>query len=107
MAAIPATSPSFPSSGGGHHGGMGLGEIIGLIIVGLIVGALGRLFHPGVDSMGILMTIAIGIASALLVGWLVGGGILGFILAGIVPFVRVRLSSRLVYPRTATNRNYN
>ena len=60
---------------------MGIGEIIGLIIVGLIVGALGRLFHPGVDSMGILMTMAIGIASALLVGWLVGGGILGFILA--------------------------
>jgi uncharacterized membrane protein YeaQ/YmgE (transglycosylase-associated protein family) len=73
---------------------MGLGEIIGLIIVGLIVGALGRLFHPGVDSMGVLMTIAIGIASALLVGWLVGGGILGFILAVIVAVVLVALSGR-------------
>ena len=83
---------------------MGLGEIIGLIIVGLIVGALGRLFHPGVDSMGALMTIAIGIASALLVGWLVGGGILGFILAVIVAVVLVALWSRMVAPRTATNR---
>ena len=83
---------------------MGIGEIIGLIIVGLIVGALGRLFHPGVDSMGVLMTMAIGIASALLVGWLVGGGILGFILAVIVAVVLVALWSRMVAPPTATNR---
>jgi len=77
---------------------MGIGEIIGLIIVGLIVGALGRLFHPGSDPMGILMTIAIGIASALLVGWLVGGGVLGFILA-IVAVILVALWSRMAGPR--------
>ncbi len=84
---------------------MGIGEIIGLIIVGLIVGALGRLFHPGSDSMGILMTIVIGVASALLVGWLVGGGILGFILAVVVAVVLVAVWSRTVEPRrtTATN----
>ena len=83
---------------------MGIGEIIGLIIVGLIVGALGRLFHPGSDPMGMLMTIAIGIASALLVGWLVGGGVLGFILAIIVAVILVALWARMVGPRTATNR---
>jgi uncharacterized membrane protein YeaQ/YmgE (transglycosylase-associated protein family) len=83
---------------------MSIGEIIGLIVVGLIVGALGRLFHPGTDSMGVLMTIAIGIASALLVGWLVGGGILGFILAVIVAVVLVALVSRMHGPRTATGR---
>jgi len=83
---------------------MSIGEIIGLIVVGLIVGALGRLFHPGTDSMGVLMTIAIGIASALLVGWLVGGGILGFILAVIVAVVLVALVSRMYGPRTATGR---
>lgn len=84
---------------------MGIGEIIGLIVVGLIVGALGRLFHPGSDSMGILMTIVIGVASALLVGWLVGGGILGFILAVVVAVVLVAVWSRTVEPRrtTATN----
>ncbi|HET9215119.1 MAG TPA: hypothetical protein VFN93_10240 [Gaiellaceae bacterium] len=84
---------------------MGIGEIIGLIVVGLIVGALGRLFHPGSDSMGILMTIVIGVASALLVGWLVGGGILGFILAVVVAVVLVAIWSRTVEPRrtTATN----
>ena len=83
---------------------MGIGEIIGLIVVGLIVGALGRLFHPGSDSMGILMTMAIGIASALLVGWLVGGGFLGFVVAVVVAVVLVALWSRTVEPRrTATN----
>ena len=84
---------------------MGIGEIIGLIVVGLIVGALGRLFHPGSDSMGILMTIVIGVASALLVGWLVGGGIRGFILAVVVAVVLVAIWSRTVEPRrtTATN----
>jgi uncharacterized membrane protein YeaQ/YmgE (transglycosylase-associated protein family) len=83
---------------------MSIGEIIGLIIIGLIVGALGRLIHPGPDPMGILMTIAIGIASALLVGWLVGGGILGFILAVIVAAVLVALVARMSGPRTATGR---
>jgi uncharacterized membrane protein YeaQ/YmgE (transglycosylase-associated protein family) len=83
---------------------MGLGEIIGLIIVGLVIGALGRLFHPGSDPMGILMTIAIGIASALLVGWLVGGGILGFILAIIVAVILVSLWSRMAGPRRTLTR---
>jgi uncharacterized membrane protein YeaQ/YmgE (transglycosylase-associated protein family) len=78
---------------------MGIGEIIGLIVVGLLVGALGRLFHPGSDPMGILMTIAIGIASALLVGWLVGGGILGFVLAVVVAIILVALWSRMAGPR--------
>jgi uncharacterized membrane protein YeaQ/YmgE (transglycosylase-associated protein family) len=83
---------------------MSIGEIIGLIIVGLIVGALGRLIHPGPDPMGVLMTIGIGIGSALLVGWLVGGGILGFILAVIVAAVLVALVARMWGPRTATGR---
>jgi uncharacterized membrane protein YeaQ/YmgE (transglycosylase-associated protein family) len=80
------------------------GEIIGLIIIGLIVGALGRLIHRGPDPIGALMTIAIGIGSALLVGWLVGGGILGFILAIVVAAILVALVSRMYGPRTATNR---
>jgi uncharacterized membrane protein YeaQ/YmgE (transglycosylase-associated protein family) len=83
---------------------MGIGEIIGLIVVGLIIGALGRLINPGRDPMGILATIGIGIASALLVGWLVGGGILGFILAVIVAAVLVSVFARLVGGRTATSR---
>ena len=81
---------------------MTIGEIIGLIIVGLIVGALGRLLHPGPDPMGVLMTIAIGIGSTLLVFWLVGGGILGWILAIVVAIVLVAVWSRAVGPGRAT-----
>jgi uncharacterized membrane protein YeaQ/YmgE (transglycosylase-associated protein family) len=85
---------------------MGIGEIIGLIIVGLIVGALGRLINPGPDPIGILMTIVIGVASSLLVGWLVGGGILAFILAVIVAAILVTVFARFTGPRrtTAVNR---
>jgi uncharacterized membrane protein YeaQ/YmgE (transglycosylase-associated protein family) len=79
-----------------------LGEIVGLIVLGLVVGALGRLFHPGADPMGILLTIAIGIGSSLFVGWLVGGGILGFVLAVIVAAVLVALWSRAVGARRPT-----
>jgi uncharacterized membrane protein YeaQ/YmgE (transglycosylase-associated protein family) len=78
---------------------MTLGEIIGLIIIGLVIGALGRLINPGPDPIGILATIAIGIGSALLVGWLIGGGILGFIVAVIVAAILVTLVGRLMAPR--------
>ena len=81
---------------------MSLGDIIVLIVIGLIVGALGRLVHPGSDPIGILMTIAIGIGSALLVGWAIGGGILAFIVAVIVAAVLVGLYSRFVGARRST-----
>jgi uncharacterized membrane protein YeaQ/YmgE (transglycosylase-associated protein family) len=50
-------------------------HFIWFIIVGAVVGALGRLFHPGRDPMGWLSTIAIGtvsmiIAAAISSGWL-------------------------------------
>ena len=81
---------------------MTLGDIIVLIVIGLIIGALGRLVHPGPDPIGILMTIVIGIGSALLVGWAVGGGILAFILAVIVAAALVALFSRFVGSRRRT-----
>ena len=70
-------------------------EIIGLIIGGLIVGALGRLINPGPDPMGWIVTIAIGIGSMLLVGLLIGGW-LGFILAVIVAAVLVTVVQRVL-----------
>ena len=75
---------------------MGIGEIIGLVIVGLIVGALGRLVIPGKNPMGILLTIGVGIVSALIAGWLVGGGVLGFIVAIVVAALLVLLVGKLV-----------
>ena len=70
-------------------------EIIGLIILGLIVGALGRLLNPGPDPMGWIVTIGIGVASMLIVGLLIGG-VLGFILAVIVAAVLVTVVQRFL-----------
>ncbi|TMK80370.1 MAG: GlsB/YeaQ/YmgE family stress response membrane protein [Actinobacteria bacterium] len=72
-----------------------MGKIIGLIIVGLIVGALGRLLNPGPDPMGWILTIAIGIASVLIVGLIVGG-IFGWILAVIVAAILVSVVQRVL-----------
>lgn len=49
---------------------MGIGGIISAIVVGLIIGALGRLFAPGRQRISILLTIVIGIVAALLGTWI-------------------------------------
>jgi uncharacterized membrane protein YeaQ/YmgE (transglycosylase-associated protein family) len=49
---------------------MGIGGIISAIVVGLIIGALGRLFAPGRQRISILVTIVVGILAALLGTWL-------------------------------------
>lgn len=49
---------------------MGIGGIISAIVVGLIIGALGRLFAPGRQRISILLTIVIGILAALLGTWI-------------------------------------
>jgi uncharacterized membrane protein YeaQ/YmgE (transglycosylase-associated protein family) len=70
-------------------------EIIGLIIVGLIVGALGRLVNPGRDPMGLILTLAIGVAAVLLVYNLLIDGWLGFIVSVVVAAVLVTIVGRL------------
>jgi uncharacterized membrane protein YeaQ/YmgE (transglycosylase-associated protein family) len=45
-------------------------NILWTIIIGLIVGALAKLFMPGRDGGGMFMTIILGIAGALLAGFL-------------------------------------
>jgi uncharacterized membrane protein YeaQ/YmgE (transglycosylase-associated protein family) len=60
-----------------------IGRIIGLIVVGLLVGALGRLVHAGRDPIPIWLTILFGVAAALIAGLLIGG-VLGFILAVVI-----------------------
>ena len=47
-----------------------IGFIIGLIIVGLIAGALARLLVPGRDPMGIGATIILGIVGSFVGGFL-------------------------------------
>ena len=74
-----------------------LSYLIGLVLVGLIVGGLARLFVPGPDPMGIGMTILIGIGGSFIAGILVralhGTNGAGFVLsvicaAGLVYAVR-------------------
>ena len=61
---------------------MSIGAIIGWIIIGLIAGALGKLIMPGDDPGVIIVTILLGIAGAVVGGFLAsliglgGGGIL-------------------------------
>ena len=47
-----------------------IGFILGLIVIGLIAGALARLLVPGRDPMGIGATILLGIAGSFLGGFL-------------------------------------
>jgi len=51
-----------------------------IILIGFIVGVLARLLKPGKDSMGIILTILLGIAGALLAGWI--GQATGYYAAG-------------------------
>jgi len=49
---------------------MGIGGIISAIVVGAIIGALGRLVVRGSQRISILVTIIIGIVAALIGTWL-------------------------------------
>ncbi len=49
---------------------MGIGSIIAALVVGLVIGALGRLFAPGRQRISILVTIIVGILAALLGTWI-------------------------------------
>ena len=51
---------------------MSIGAIIVWIIIGLIAGALGKLIMPGDDPGGIIVTILLGIAGAIVGGFLAG-----------------------------------
>ena len=47
-----------------------MGAIIGWIIFGLIAGAIAKLLMPGKDPGGWIITIVLGIAGAVLGGWI-------------------------------------
>jgi len=51
-------------------------EILGLLLLGLIVGAIGRLVVPGRHRLGFFGTMAVGVAGAFL-GWWIGKGLVG------------------------------
>ena len=47
-------------------------SILGYIVVGAIVGVIARFVIPGEDPMGIIGTILLGIAGAVIGGWVAG-----------------------------------
>lgn len=86
-----------------------LGTIIAAIVVGAIIGALGRLLLPGKQNISIVMTILIGIVANVIVtlvvrqlGYANNGGIawipliLGAIVAAILIVVYGRMSHKSV-----------
>jgi uncharacterized membrane protein YeaQ/YmgE (transglycosylase-associated protein family) len=50
-----------------------VGTIIGLIIAGIIIGALARLFLPGKQAIGMIATIIVGIIGTLAGYWIAAG----------------------------------
>ena len=49
-----------------------MGQLIGMIVTGAVIGALARLFKRGEQPIGILWTIILGALGAGIGGWLVG-----------------------------------
>ena len=43
-------------------------QILGLILIGIVIGVLARLLLPGRQSIGVLMTVLLGIGGALIGG---------------------------------------
>ncbi len=81
-----------------------MANIIGLIVVGLVIGLLARLFLPGRQRIGILMTMLLGVVGAVIAGLLVsqiGAGsvfelnVPGFIAAVVVSVVLLAIGERM------------
>jgi uncharacterized membrane protein YeaQ/YmgE (transglycosylase-associated protein family) len=67
---------------------------IWFIIVGAVVGALGRLLHPGRDPMGWLLTVVIGVIS-MIVARAISDGWAAFFIGVVVALVLVIIVGRL------------
>ena len=76
---------------------------IWFIIVGAIVGALGRLLHRGADPMGWLLTIAIGVI-AMIIAAAISSGWIAFIIGVIVAIILVALVGRFRSDKPAVGR---
>jgi uncharacterized membrane protein YeaQ/YmgE (transglycosylase-associated protein family) len=77
-----------------------IGYLISLILVGLVIGGLGRLIVPGPNRIGLLATIGIGLAGSI-VGAIIGS-IIGLGALSILP--ELAISAGLVYTIGKGNR---
>jgi uncharacterized membrane protein YeaQ/YmgE (transglycosylase-associated protein family) len=84
---------------------MDISEIIGAIVLGIVAGFLARALLPGKQSMGLIMTMLLGIAGAF-VGYLIFTELLGigdedkFDLGGLVGAVIGAMILLFIYERT-------
>ncbi len=84
---------------------MDISEIIGAIVLGIIAGFLARALLPGKQSMGLVMTMVLGIAGAF-VGYLIFTELLGigdedkFDLGGLIGAVIGAMILLFIYERT-------
>ena len=87
-------------------------QILGLIVVGLIIGALARLLKPGRQRLSMLATLGLGVVGAIIGGLiadLLGVGsifelnILGFVFAVIAAFLLVGVAEGMT-SRSRTTR---
>jgi uncharacterized membrane protein YeaQ/YmgE (transglycosylase-associated protein family) len=70
-------------------------DIVGILLLGLIVGALARLLVPGRGPTGLLATIAVGVGGAFL-GWWIGKSLVGAHGVGLHPWIWALLGSALL-----------
>jgi uncharacterized membrane protein YeaQ/YmgE (transglycosylase-associated protein family) len=75
------------------QGGKNMG-ILWTIVLGLVIGLIAKLLHPGKENMGIITTILLGIAGSFLagiigqaIGWYRAGEGAGFIASVIVAII--------------------
>ena len=85
---------------------MDLGDVIFIVVVGLVIGALGRLAVPGRDPMPIWLTLVIGLIGAFLGGAIAvslgfGGGAI-FVISVLVATLIVIAYRRFVLKRPLT-----
>ena len=85
---------------------MSLGDVVAILLTGLVVGALGRLVVPGRDPMPLWLTILIGITGSILGGMVaisLGFGVGGvFVLSVLAATLIVIVYRRIVLRRTVT-----
>ena len=88
-------------------------EILWMAIIGLIVGALAKLIMPGRDPGGIIVTALIGVAGALLagflgraVGWYGAGEPAGFIASIVGAVILLAIYRAVVGRRSVTTAGY-
>ena len=76
---------------------------IWFILVGVAVGLLGRLVHPGRDAIGLLATTAIGVVS-MIIAAAISSGWVAFAIGVAIAAVLVAVVGRMFSARTGTPR---